>query len=65
MSNEEFQKLVLEKFDKMDFRLANVEKDLGVIKKDVKNIKTDLKGVWQDILRLDNRVSEIEERQRV
>lgn len=50
MENEKFQELVLNKLEAM-------QTDIAGIKTDVTEIKTELRGVWDDILRLDKRLT--------
>ena len=65
MNNEEFQKLVLEKLNKID-SLEEGQKSLVTeikgLKRDVKEIKRDVKAAWGDILHIDNRLSSQEEK---
>jgi len=68
MNNEEFQKLVLEKLNKLDEGQKSfeegqkkLEREVKDLKRDVKEIKHDVKAAWGDILLIDNRLSAQEE----
>ena len=50
MENDKFQELVLKKLD-------TLQADVSEIKSDITEIKTELRGVWDDILRLDKRLT--------
>jgi len=52
----------LDKLDAVEKKLDGVEKKLDAVEKDVRETKRDIKALRSDILRIDNRLSDQEER---
>lgn len=65
MTDREILELILKNQQETNNRLGTLESDFKGLKKDMREVKADLKGVWQDILKLDNRISEIEDKRAV
>lgn len=61
MSNEDFQKVMLEGLKGINTRLDSIEEELNVVKKELKEVKKELKEVKEIALRTEEQVVKITE----
>jgi predicted nucleic acid-binding Zn-ribbon protein len=59
---EEVLRQILEELGSLRSGQDDIKKEINVLKRDVREIKRDVKAVWSDILRLDNRIADQEEK---
>ena len=60
MTNEEFQKIVLEEFQKLNEKVGNLDGKVDNLEQGQKEIKQELNFMWDDIKRIDNRLAKQE-----
>ncbi len=67
MTNEEFQRIVLEKLSNLESDVGGLKTDVGSLKSDLgslkegqKGIRKELRFVWDDLKRIDRRLEKQE-----
>ena len=57
MSNEDFQRAVLSRFDRLDTELTGIKQEMSGMKKEITGMKTEMSGMKKDIFGLKTEVA--------